>query len=93
MESTMAAGAVGSTQARAGVGSAMLPLNMVREGETVHVLKVRGDQETRQHLANLGFVENAEVKVISRTGGDVVVSVKGATLGLSRDMAKKITTC
>jgi ferrous iron transport protein A len=72
---------------------AQLPLALVEAGETIRVLKVHGTPELRQHLAELGFIENAEVKVISRVNGDVIVSVKGATFGLNRDMARKITTC
>ena len=45
----------------------------------------------RQHLAELGFVDGAEVKVISRAAGDVIVSVKGARLALNRSMASRIT--
>lgn len=68
-----------------------LPLAMVGEDETACVVRVRGDVETRQHLANLGFVEGSEVKVISRAAGDVIVSVKGARLALNRAMASRVT--
>ncbi len=75
------------------VVGAQLPLSMVSEGETVTVARVRGSQELRQHLAELGFVQGASVKVVSRVNGDVLVSVKGATFGIGRDMAMKIATC
>lgn len=71
--------------------AAQLPLAMVGEDETTCVVRVRGDVETRQHLANLGFVEGSEVKVISRAAGDVIVSVKGARLALNRAMASRVT--
>jgi ferrous iron transport protein A len=80
-------------ESRARVTGAQLPLSMVSEGEVVSVAKVRGAQDLRQHLAELGFVQGAEVRVVSRVGGDVVVNVKGATFGLNRDMAMKIVTC
>ena len=70
--------------------AAQLPLAMVSESEVARVTHVRGDAETRQHLANLGFVEGSEVKVISRAAGDVIVSVKGARLALNRAMASRI---
>ena len=44
-----------------------------------------------KHLAELGFVDGAEVKVISRAAGDVIVSVKGARLALNRSMASRIS--
>lgn len=77
---------------RTRVTGAQLPLSLVHEGSTVTVSRVRGTTELRQHLVELGFVEGAEVKVVSRVNGDVIVSVKGATFGIGRDMAKHITT-
>ena len=71
---------------------AQLPLAMVSEGETIRVLKVRGGATLRQHLSEMGFVEGAEVKVVSRVNGDVVVSVKGSTFGIGRDMSMRIVT-
>lgn len=71
---------------------AQMPLSMVPEGETVTVSRVHGTQELRQHLSEMGFVEGAKIKVVARANGDVVVSVKGATFGIGRDMAKHITT-
>lgn len=70
-----------------------LPLAMVGEEQTVTVARVRGAQDLRQHMSEMGFVQGAEVKVVSRVNGDVVVSVKGATLALNRDMAMRIVTC
>ena len=36
-------------------------------------------------------MDGAEVKVISRAAGDVIVAVKGARLALNRSMASHIT--
>ena len=69
----------------------MLPLSAARPGEAVIIRKITGKDEVRQHLAELGFVEGSEVKVISRAAGDVIVSVKGARLALNRTMANHIT--
>ncbi|WP_455137202.1 FeoA family protein [Thermophilibacter sp.] len=71
--------------------SAQLPLAMAGEDEVVRVARVRGDADLRQHLANLGFVEGAEVKVVSRAAGDVIVTVKGARLALNRAMASHVS--
>ncbi|MGI6755073.1 MAG: FeoA family protein [Atopobiaceae bacterium] len=72
------------------VSGAALPLSLVHEGDTVEVGRVSGTTELRQHLAELGFVVGTQVKVVSRVNGDVIVSVKGATFGIGRDMAKRI---
>ena len=66
----------------------VLPLAMLGEGETALIVTVKGASDL--HLSTLGFVEGAEVKVISRVNGDVIVSVKGARLGLNRQMSSHI---
>ncbi len=71
---------------------AQLPLNLVHEGETVHILKLRGDKATRQHLIELGFVEGTQIKVITHAASGVIVNVKGTNLGIDSSMARRITT-
>ena len=71
---------------------AQLPLNLVHEGEAVHVLKLRGDKATRQHLIELGFVEGTQIKVITHAASGVIVNIKGANLGIDSNMARRITT-
>ncbi len=69
-----------------------LPLAMVRRGEEVTVQSIHGRAEVKRFLNNLGFVENAVVTVISEMGGDVIVSVKGTRVAVSKAMANKIYT-
>lgn len=98
MEATLKMGAVSSKDhaMAGGAGSldrgAQLPLNLVHEGQTVQVVKLHGGQETKQHLATLGFVEGAEVKVVSHAAPGVIVNVKGANIAIDETMARKITT-
>ena len=71
--------------------TAQLPLGLAGEDQLVYVARVKGDAELRQHLAELGFVDGAEVKVISSAQGNVIVNVKGARLALNRTMANHVT--
>ncbi len=82
-------GVVGNTAAPVSVSGA-LPLSMLGEDETAVVFKVKGSSELKKHLSDLGLVEGAEVKVISRVSGDVIVNVKGARLALNRTMSSHI---
>ena len=41
-----------------------MPLIMVGIGETCTIQRIGGSEETRRFLANLGFVQGAEVTVI-----------------------------
>ena len=64
---------------------AQLPLAMAVLG-----VRYAAGFDLRQHLAELGFVEGAEVKVVSRAGGDAIVTVKGARLALNRTMTSHV---
>lgn len=68
----------------------MMPLLMARRGETNKISAVRGKDEIKRFLANLGFVEGAAVTVISEIDGNLIVNVKDARIALSKQMAAKI---
>ena len=53
-----------------------MPLTMANIGETNTIKRVGGNEETRRFLANLGFVVDAEVTVLSAIGGNVIVNIK-----------------
>lgn len=68
----------------------MMPLLMARRGETNKISAVRGKDEIKRFLANLGFVEGSAVTVISEIDGNLIVNVKDARIALSKQMAGKI---
>ena len=68
----------------------MMPLLMARRGETNKISAVRGKDEIKRFLANLGFVAGSAVTVISEIDGNLIVNVKDARIALSKQMAAKI---
>lgn len=66
------------------------PLAVAREGGSVHVTAVRGDDAMQKHLQSLGFVPGAEVQLVTQSGGQVIVLVKGARLGLNRETSRNV---
>lgn len=68
----------------------MIPITLVNEGEFVTVKKITGSDAIRQHLAELGFVVDAEVKVVSAFNGNVILQVHGAKIALNESMARRI---
>lgn len=68
----------------------MMPLSMVNTGETKSIIRISGRDETRRFLENLGFVEGADVTVVSETAGNMIVSVKDARVAIDRSMANRI---
>lgn len=69
-----------------------MPLTFLRSGEAARVAKVRGNDDLHHHLENLGFVEGADVRVVSEQAGNYIVEVKGAQVALDKQTASKIVT-
>ena len=68
----------------------MMPLSMARLGETVTIRKVTGKDEVRQHLAELGFVVDGTVTVVSVIAGNLILQVKNSRVALDKTMANRI---
>ena len=54
----------------------MMPITMAGIGEKCKIQKIGGNEETRRFLANLGFVNEAEVSIVSAIGGNVIVNIQ-----------------
>ena len=68
----------------------MMPLTLAKQGETVTIRKITGKDEIRQHLAELGFVGDGTVTVVSELGGNLIVQVKDSRIALDRTMANRV---
>nr|WP_325196962.1 FeoA family protein [uncultured Oscillibacter sp.] len=68
----------------------MMPLTMAKTGETVTIRKITGRDEVRQHLAELGFVVDSDVTVVSEIAGNLILQVKDSRIALDKTMANRI---
>ena len=68
----------------------MMPLTLAKQGETVTIRKITGKDEIRQHRAELGFVVDGTVTVVSELGGNLIVQVKDSRIALDRTMANRV---
>lgn len=67
-----------------------MPLSMAKQGEEVVIRKITGKDELRQHLAELGFVVDGKVTVISEIAGNLILQVKESRIALGKSMANRI---
>ncbi len=67
-----------------------MPITMVNVGEVNKIKRISGSEEVKRFLANLGFVVDAEVSVVSSIGGNVIVNVKDSRVAVNADMARHI---
>ncbi len=67
-----------------------MPLTMAKPGETVTIRRITGRDEVRQHLAELGFVVDTDVTVVTVMGGSLILQVRDSRVALDRSMASRI---
>ena len=67
-----------------------MPLTMARPGESFAIRRITGKDEVRQHLAELGFVMDSEVTVVSEVAGNLILQVKDSRIALDHTMASRI---
>lgn len=68
----------------------MMPLSMANVGENASIKGINGDNNVRHFLESLGFVIGADVKVVNKNGGNVIVSMRESRVAISREMAVRI---
>lgn len=68
----------------------MMPLIFADDGEVNVIRSIKGTDEIRHHLSNLGFVVGGTVQIISRMSGNVIVNVKESRIAIDEKMAQKI---
>lgn len=67
-----------------------MPLTMAKPGETVTIRKITGKDEVRQHLAELGFVVEGSVTVVSEIAGNLILQVKESRIALDKTLANRV---
>ena len=68
----------------------MMPLAMANVGDVNIIRKITGRDEVRQHLAELGFVVDTDVTVVTVMGGSLILQVRDSRVALDRSMASRI---
>ena len=67
-----------------------MPIVIAPINTLLTVVRIALDEKNKKHLQNLGLIEQTKIKVISSSGGNVIIEVKGVRLALNRDTATKI---
>ena len=67
-----------------------MTLWLAKPGETVVIKRITGKDEVRQHLAELGFVVDAAVTVVSEMAGNLILQVSDSRIALDRTLANRV---
>lgn len=67
-----------------------MSLLLAQPGEQNKIMAVHGRGETKRFLESMGFVEGADITVVSEFDGNLIVNVKDARVAISKVLAGKI---
>lgn len=67
-----------------------MPLNEAREEDTVIIQRISGTMDERLHLAKLGIVVDAKVKILHYMEGNLIIRIRDNRIALDKSMAQKI---
>ena len=67
-----------------------MPLMLAPKNQSVKIVKIVADEQTKKHLQNLGILVGAEITDFSASGGSVICMVKNGKLALDRAVASHI---
>lgn len=67
-----------------------MPLSLVDMNTTNTIKRINGTDDQKHHLQNLGFVIGANVSVVCRSHGNLIVKIMDSRVALSEQLANKI---
>lgn len=68
----------------------VLPLIMIPERKDAKIFKINAGRGLLRRLIEMGFIENAKVKILKSDRGCLIVSLGGCKYALSKGIAMKI---
>ena len=69
-----------------------MPISMANPGDTVIIRRITGTDKVKNHLAELGFVVDGEVTIISKVDNGIICNVKGSRIAREFDSCLQFFT-
>ena len=67
-----------------------MPISLATPNVELTITRISGSDKIRQHLHNLGFIEGEKIMVINTINENVIVKLKGISMAITYDLAKRI---
>ena len=67
-----------------------MPITLKSAGSRCRVKAVKGNDAVKKHLATMGFVEGAEVSIISETTGGYILGICDSRVAVDHALAMRI---
>ena len=67
-----------------------MPIYLANMMESHKIVQISGNDKTKAHLNNLGFIIGEEIMLINKVDDNVIVKIRGISLAISKELAKRI---
>lgn len=67
-----------------------MPLYLADTDTDLLIARITGSDQVKKHLETMGFTVGELVKVVNRVDENVIVKIKGVSIALSHELAKRI---
>lgn len=67
-----------------------MPITFYSIGDTVEVIKLKGDEKIIKHLNNLGFAKGRIIKLLNFDGVNYIFTIDDNRFALNKELASKI---
>ena len=67
-----------------------MPIYFANLHESVVIKQITGTDKVKSHLENLGFIVGETVMLVNKVDDNVIVKIKGVSLAISNELAKRI---
>ena len=68
-----------------------MPLTMLPIGKEAVIDRCRAKESTKKFLEGLGIIPGVALSVISEINGNMIISIKGTRIALSKGLAQQLT--
>lgn len=67
-----------------------MPIYLAECNTPLTIIKITGTDKIKKHLNNLGITTGETVEVVNVVNENIILKVKGVTMALSNELAKRI---
>lgn len=67
-----------------------MSLTMLAPGDTREITDLKGQDDMKRHLQDMGFIRGEKVRVVGENSSGIILMVKGVKMALNRGLANKI---
>lgn len=67
-----------------------MPIVVAPIGKMLRVIKILTEDKVKKHLESLGITIDSELRVLTESGGSIILLIKDGRLALDKDLATKI---